>query len=80
MTSSVSVKTLPKFKCSAFETAGYIERAELARAAGDDDWWVTTVKGNGGRSFSAFHDRLFWPLRGLRMIYEEPVVRDQHHR
>jgi predicted nucleotidyltransferase len=137
----------------AFETAGYIERTKLARAAGDD-WWVTTVKGNAlanasfgkpisratgarllaevverarsynadparlltitemvvfgsyldpaidplgdldlavstvrrdtageryvdraleyarasGRSFSAFHDRLFWPARELRMI------------
>lgn len=136
----------------AFETAGYIERTKLARA--DDDWWVTTVKGNAlanasfgkpisrataarllaevverarsynadparlltitemvvfgsyldpaidplgdldltvstvrrdtageryvdrvleyarasGRSFSAFHDRLFWPARELRMI------------
>jgi predicted nucleotidyltransferase len=29
----------------AFETAGYIERAKSARTA-DDDWWVTTVKGN----------------------------------
>ena len=28
-----------------FEAAGYIERSELARAAGDD-WWVTTVRGN----------------------------------
>jgi hypothetical protein len=138
----------------AFEIAGYIERAELARATGDDDRWVTTVKGNAlanasfakpisratatgllaevierarsynadparlltitevvvfgsyldpdtdrlgdldlavsavrrdtageryvdkvlaytrasGRSFSAFHDRLFWPARELRMI------------
>lgn len=137
----------------AFETAGYIERAKLAPAAGDD-WWVTTVKGNAlanasfgkpinratatrllaevierarsynadparlltvreivvfgsyldpdidqlgdldlavsavrrdtdgeryvdkvleyarnsGRNFSAFHDRLFWPARELRMI------------
>jgi len=137
----------------AFEAAGYIERASLARAAGDD-WWVTTVKGNAlgnasfgkpisrataarlladvierarsynadparlltiteivvfgsyldpatdrlgdldlavsavrrdtdgeryvdkvleyartsGRTFSAFHDQLFWPLRELRMI------------
>ena len=24
---------------------GYVERAKLARTAGDD-WWVTTVKGN----------------------------------
>jgi predicted nucleotidyltransferase len=29
----------------AFEAAGYVERTELARAAGDD-WWATTVKGN----------------------------------
>jgi predicted nucleotidyltransferase len=137
----------------AFEAAGYVERAKLARAA-DGDWWVTTVKGNAlanasfgkpisrptaarllaevierarsynadparlltiteivvfgsyldpsisrlgdldlalstvrrdtnrqryvdkvleyarasGRSFSAFHDQLFWPARELRMI------------
>lgn len=29
----------------AFETAGYIERAKSAHAAGGD-WWATTVKGN----------------------------------
>ena len=33
-----------------------------------------------GRSFSAFHDRLFWPARELRMILKNRSSRDQHHR